>query len=335
MSGISESNSQSLKSSDINVSFKNEVKIFHQKGFKKDLENERNNYFNASLHCLTNINSLSFYIINSGDLNSCYIKLLSSCYNELDSKYLNDNVEKLKKYIFETCQYNKEENNPKNLIYFLLKDLKKNNLLSDSVIYKFQYKCQNCKKISEYNELKFIEFNIPEIISFYNKKNKNKITIYDCFHYYFQSLNLKNSSYFCEDCKGGKFEILLKSLQDDLIIFIDYGEEKTVYNISYEFEETIDLKDFKNINDEDKDKKLFLSSFIACKNMGNYFETFYTFSRENMNSKYYMFNGMEVKPNIEVSNKLKKEKIDLKKMKESWPVVLVYTKNIEINKFNH
>jgi len=327
MSGISESNSQSLKSSDINVSFKNEVKIFHQKGFKKDLENERNNYFNASLHCLTNINSLSFYIINSGDLNSCYIKLLSSCYNELDSKYLNDNVEKLKKYIFETCQYNKEENNPKNLIYFLLKDLKKNNLLSDSVIYKFQYKCENCKKISEYNELKFIEFNIPEIISFYNKKNKNKITIYDCFHYYFNSLNIENSYLFCEKCHKRKFEVILKSLQKDLIIFIDYGKEKKEFNKSYEFDEIINFKNFTFLNKEDRNKEFFLSTFIVCKNMGYYFETFYTMARNNENSNYYIYNGMDVRPNIKVSNKLKKKKIDLKNYKESWPVVLVYSDN--------
>ena len=327
---VSGSIGKSVSSSDCSASFAKEVNNMHRIGFKKDLENDENNYFNASLHCLTNIKSLSFFIISSAEQNSCYMQLVTSCFkgdNEINSKEINDNVNNLKKYIFETLQYNKEDNKPKDLIDFLLKDLKRNKLLPVSIIYNFQYKCNICKKISEENnELKFIEFNIPEIINCYN--NKNKITIYDCFHYYFKSLNNENSIYFCENCQGGNFEILLKNLQDDLIIFIDYGKDKNVYNISYEFEETINLKDFNNINGEGKDKEFFLSSFIACINMGYPFETFYTFSREKKDSKYYMFNGMEVKPNMKVDNKLKKEKIDLKNMKESWPVVLVYTKNI-------
>ncbi len=253
--------------------------------------------------------------------------MLTICYGDKDKKEVSKEIDNtfilLRNYIYGKLKYNKEDHNPKKLIYCLLSDLKEKEFLPDSVIYNFQYKCLNCLNILENNELKFIEFNIPEIISFYNKKNK--ITIYDCFHYYFNSLNIENSYLFCEKCHKRKFEVILKSLQKDLIIFIDYGKEKKEFNKSYEFDEIINFKDFTFLNKEDRDIKFFLSTFIVCKNMGYNFETFYTMVRNNENSKYYIYNGMDVRPNIKVSNKLKKEKIDLKNYKESWPVVLVYS----------
>ena len=308
----------------------------HKIGFKKDFKLDINNYFNASLHCLTNIYSLSYFLLKYEEEDEYYIPLFSTCYGDIDKeeipKEINNNLNSLKNHIFEELNYNKTDYNPKNLIYFILNDLKNNKLLPDSVIYNFQYKCDNCQNISKNNELKFIEFNIPKIIEFYDKKNK--ITIYDCFHYYFKSiLNIENSYLFCEKCHKRKFEVILKSLQKDLIIFIDYGEKKE-FNMSYEFDEIINFKDFTFLNKEDRNKEFFLSTLIACKNMGNYFETFYTMARNNENTKYNIYNGIDVRPNIKVSNKLKKEKIDLTNIKESWPVVLVYSdknKDIEIN----
>ena len=104
-----------------------------------------------------------------------------------------------------------------------------------------------------------------------------------------------------------------------LIIFINYGDKNAEIENSYKFDEIINLK---TLNEEYKE--YFLSSIIACKNIGTYFELFYTFSRLDEHSNYTMYNGSEVRYDIKVKNKLEKQKIDLKDTKQSWPWVLIY-----------
>ena len=313
-------------------------------GISKELENvNSNNYFNASIHCLVNIKSLSIQLIKSPNLNNDkYIKFISNLTEiegneEKKNNYIKESIKELKKYIINEKKYPYEINNdPRKLIDFLLKDLLKKNELPKEMLTIINKECSSCGKITESNDdaLNIVKFNIPEIIKSknINKNNNtiqnNKITIYDCFDYYLKSLNNKQSFY-CHKCQSQKFVISKIELPSILIIFIDYGTNKNCcYENSYEFDEEIN---FKKIGLENNNKEYFLSSIIACKNIGTYFELFYTFAREDESSKYILYNGMEVRNNIGVKNKLIKNKINLKDKKQSWPFVLIYTdKNIKI-----
>ena len=330
-----------MSSSEFQQSIDDLQYIFPYKfGIEKDLKNNTNNYFNASIHCLLNIKQLTLYLISSLNKNEDkYIYFIADLIKELnnqnrDNKIIKEIFEKLKNYIKEkNYQYN-SDNDPRKLIEFIFKNLQKISELPEEIKTRKYKKCNSCGNISETNTtLNIIKFDIPEIIK--NKKNinqknnniiqKDKITIYDCFDYYFKSLN-NNEIFFCDNCQNTKIDLLIKELPSILIIFIDYGTDKN-YEISYEFDEEIN---FKNYNYDNNNRDYFLSSIIACKNLGTYFELFYTFVRENEFSKYILYNGMEVRNNLGVKNKLIKNKNNLKDKKQSWPFVLIYIdKNLD------
>jgi hypothetical protein len=291
------------------------------------------NFFIASLHLLTNINSLLYLVkINEADIyNNIYIPLWSGIFKDNKNFEDNENIKgeiiALNNRVFNALNYDKNDDEPKKLIIKLLEDMQKYKLLPDTIIYNFEYKCEKCNNIKGNNKLKFIEFNIPEIIeNTINPINKiSTISIDDCLKYYFDSLNKNNSSLFCEKCKGKKFEVIIKKLPKDLIIFIDYGKELKDYDLSLKFNEEINFKNFDILNEEDKNREYFLSSLIVSKNMGSYLEIYYTYARKDEESLYNIYNGSDVRDNMKVTNKLNKEKICLKNYKESWPVVLVFT----------
>ena len=310
----------------------NTEKFPHKIGFVKEIAQKDNNYFNASIHCLTNIAPLSNIILEKEMTNYSYIRLLEKIQeqfnkkkDEIDAFAINNCLEKLKNYIF-SKQYNKKINDPKALISFLLKDFQNNSFINKGDLYDFNIICKSCFKPNNKTptgDVKIIEFDFPNIIKNNNMIKKNNITIYDCFNYYFKCSNSLNSFY-CNKCYKTNESGGIVTIPKILIIFINYGNELICYRNSYEFDETISFKDFDFINYEDKNRKLFLNSMLACKNLGGYFETYYAFARANEKSKYYLYNGNEVKGNMKVTNKIKKKEIDLNNQKESWPFILVY-----------
>ena len=151
-----------------------EFNIPHRFGFSKDLEKNTNNFFNASIHCLTNIKTLSITIINSrqnlDNKNSEYKE-----YNELFNKIgeneeqknqeeqedqenifknkienINNLVKNLEKNLIDNKKYQYEtDNDPRKLIEFILKDIK--TLLPKEMKTKIQIKCNECGKTYEPN----------------------------------------------------------------------------------------------------------------------------------------------------------------------------------------
>lgn len=326
-----ENNNSNQKSDQISLDFNEEasLKFPHKCGFIKDISQNNNNFFIASIHCLTNIKYLSEYMKDKNCQNP-YIKLINSII--LESKEINNDLLNYKDYIY-ARHYKKQDTDPRILINFILsKDFKKDNILPDFLCIKFLKTCDECKNTSECDELDKIDnlnikFNIPEIIKYNKEKKIDKITIYNCLDYYFEN-TIKNKKYiYCSNCKDKKNHIIkIQKLPDVLFIFIDYGDNKNCHfeNSSYEYEEIIDFQKYDFLEDK-RNNKYFLSSLITCKNIGDYFETFYTFAREDKDSKYVIYNGNDVRENLNVKNKIKKDKIDFTNKKESYPFVLVYT----------
>ena len=289
---------------------------------QKDLELNTNNSFNAVIHCLSNIKKLSFFVLNSENKNDIYKSFLLKGKNNEHQAETMRAFKELKDYIFNKINSQTENLYPQKIIEFILKELKENNLLPKDILTTFKCESNN----QEITDLNFIKFDIPKVIKYIeenNKINNKNINMKDCFDYYFNSFN----DYYVFGCdelnsiNGNKF---IKTLPKILIIFINYGKDKNAcYDYSYEFKEEINSKDFYE-NDEEG-KKYFLSSIIACKNLGNYFELFYTFIKDEEKLNYIILNGKDVNRTIsKVTNKLKKEKINLKDKKQSWPFVLIY-----------
>ena len=302
--------------------------IPHKIGFAKDyveknIHNkniDNNNCFNASLHCLTNITILSKFILKQNYKENKYIDLISKLEEDKDinqkKEYINDCLQDLREYLKEKKYKFKEKGNedPRKLIEFLLNDLPQNSLPNE-IKSIFLKKCNSCKYINGNLELNIIKFDIPEII----KNNNNKqLKIYDCFDFYFKSLN-------CDKCHHKNIDITIK-LPKIIIIFIDYGKDNNCfYDISYEFDENIKFGNDKFLKDEDKNNQYFLYSIIVGKNIGTEFELFYTFALEDYKkNKYILYNGNEFHSKHKVSKYLKKKEIDFKNKKESFPFVLVY-----------
>lgn len=313
-----------------------EIKFPHKFGFESELEKHNNNFFNASIHCLTNIVPFSKYILNSLNYNHEYYNLIitiSNMISNFDKSKEKDSKEKsfltihisllnFKKYIFSKYDNNKD---PRKLIFFILKDLQKAEYIYPGFLTKIQKRCNLCKSFSQSEELKMIEFNIPKIVENSKCKNKNKLTIYDCFDDFFYNTLNDGKSVLCDKCRTKNAETQIIKFPKILFVLIDYGNNNNIcYDFSYEFDENINLKNYNCLNQEDKNREYFLASSVVGKNMGTTFEIFYTFARENENSKYIIYNGNDVRENLKMTNKLKKDKINFKNKKESFPYILVY-----------
>ena len=310
------------------VDFEDDIKgnSFHDIGFLKEIEKQDNNYFNSTIHCLTNIIPLNRLILYNKDPNYPFVIFLGKLQeysnkkkDERDIADIEYSLLKIKEYIL-SIHYNIEVKNPKTLINYILKDFQDNEIITQGNLKGLKIICESCKNKKD-DDIQIIEFNFPNIIKNNNINNKNNITIYDCFKYYFKSLLLNPFiCYICHKTNESRGIVILPKI---LFIFIDYGN-KHQYNNSYEFDEIINFKEFDFINNEDKNREFFLTSIITCKNLGDYFETFYTFARADEESSYYIYNGNDVRPNMKVTNKIKKKEINLYNKKESWPFVLVY-----------
>ena len=159
-------------------------------------------------------------------------------------------------------------------------------------------------------------------------KIQEVLSIYDCFQFYFESIMKIEKNLECTQChKETNQKLRINKLPDILFIFIYYGKnEKDCYfeNSAYKFDENINFEKYNFLHENDRKKKYFLYSLIACKNVGTDFELYYTFSRKDENSKYIIYNGSDIRKDLNVRNKMEKERIDLRDKKQSWPCVLVY-----------
>ena len=343
------SNSESKSSlSEIIFDFNEEIqKIFpHDTGFPKDLSKHSNNYFNAAFHCLTNIYDLTYQILDSFNKDGTenpYIKIINKIIimNKESKKEEKDRfkyyLEDLKKYIIPDIRNDKAGNDdPRKLIPLFLKDLQNNDILPEFMLIKYEKTCTICKTVNELDEFldvvnisnMYIKFDIPKILEYTHEKKIEVFSIYDCFQYYFESTNKITKSLECTQCHNETDQtIKISNLPDILFIFIYYDEkDKNCYfeNSAYKFEEIINFKKYDFLSEDDRKKEYFLYSMIACKNVGTDFELYYTFSRKDENSKYNIYNGMDVRKGLNIRNKMEKEKIDLRDKKQSWPCVLVY-----------
>ena len=346
---ISESENQS-SISEINFDFgeENKKKFPHDRTFPKDISKHSNNYFNATFHCLTNIYDLTSQILDSKNKDGSdnpYIILLNKIIigNSENKKEEKEKfkycLEDLKRYIVPDNANEKSGiNDPRKLIPIFLKDLQNNDILPEFMLIQYEKACTICKTVTQLEEFldvinisnKFVKFVIPKILEYTHEKKIEVLTIYDCFEYYFDSIMKIEKSLECTQChKETNQTIRINKMPDILFIFISYNEnDKNCYfdNSAYKFDENINFEKYNFLSGDDRKKKYFLYSLIACKNVGTDFELYYTFSRKDENSKYIIYNGSDIRKDLNIKNKLEKDKIDLRDKKQSWPCVLVYKK---------
>jgi hypothetical protein len=341
----SESESKnSLSEIDFDFGEENKKKFPHDRGFPKYLSKHFNNYFNATFHCLTNIYDLTSQILDSrnkdGNENPYIVLLNKIVIGNIDNKReekekFKDCLENLKNYIPDFNEKS-DNNDPRKLIPLFLKDLKNNDILPEFMLLKYEKACTICKTVTQLEEFldaininnMYVKFDIPKILEYTNEKKIEVLSIYDCFQFYFESIMKIEKNLECTQChKETNQKIRINKLPDILFIFIYYGKnEKECYfeNSAYKFDENINFEKYNFLHENDRKKKYFLYSLIACKNVGTDFELYYTFSRKDENSKYIIYNGSDIRKDLNVRNKMEKERIDLRDKKQSWPCVLVY-----------
>ena len=343
MNSIDKSNSQS-KSSISDVSDYNEKKkmIFpHLIGFPKDLIRHSNNFFNAALHCLTNIYDLTDQIVDQ-EKEDLYIELLNGIIAiniDDQEKDIRPYLENLKQHIIPNIDNENEKDgnhDPRKLITLLLRNLQNGKILPEFMLAEYDKICTICNIVTEIDESldkvdiykTYFKFDIQKILEYTHKNKIEVFTIYDCFQYYFDSIMKIEKSIECTQChKETKQKIRINKLPDILFIFIYYSKiNKNCYfdNSAYKFDENINFEKYNFLSEDDRKKKYFLYSMIACKNVGTEFELYYTFARKDENSKYNIYNGSSIREGLNIKNKMEKDKIDLRDKKQSWPCILVY-----------
>lgn len=353
---MAKSESQELSegsSKELSIEYHDFLKNFpHEYGFAKEVEEkeENNNFFNASFHCLTNIEILSKFFIKYYSDNECIYQFIIPYKNLLleliedkndenqDDKNIsiNEKLKELKNHITNKMKYNfSKDNDPRKLVACFLNDLESKNILPKEIKTHLFKKCDSCGKNFEQLALKIFKFDIIKIYNSFYSNNDNKIlpkeiTIEECFNYYFNQL--KREKFNCSECHKQNIYESIKNLPDILIIFIEYGSDKNCYlENPYNFEENINFKNCNFIEGENKNKKYFLSSIIVGKNLGtNFIYTTYCKQKnkkkgnEQKGYKYIYYNGKEVKRHYRITKKIKNAKIDLKDEHQSWPFVLIY-----------
>ena len=315
-----------------------------------DVAINKNNFIGATLHCLTNINDLTVFINSKepikNSLHDYYKKLLQ------DIKKLNDDKKicspNFEEFLIDKkeCE-NKNNYNPKYLINQILTEFNlyflsefQDSKISDTFFITIQKinKCLNCN----HYEGKIIEekFLIFDLHKEYNKKEREKkFSIHNFLNDFTNEANEGNKEMnsHCKICNKDtkqKEIIIFKTLPDVLIIFVDYGKDDTFeFEGEFEFNETLNFNDINNVESKLKTKEYYLSSIISVREIMKEKEHYYTFCRENENESYYCYNGKYVHEVKGISNKLKKNNIQLNNNKERLPYALIYNsikKNNEI-----
>ena len=338
MNSMDKSNSENKSSIPADFDEEIEKKFPHYTGFPKDLIRHSNNFFNAALHCLTNIYDLTGQIIDVTEEKYPYIDLLNGIVIK-DDKNIRTYLENLKQHIIPNIDNENEKDgnhDPRKLIPLLLRNLQNGKILPEFMLAKYDKICTICNIVTEIDESldkvdiykTYFKFDIQKILEYTHKKKIEVFTIYDCFQYYFDSIMKIEKSIECTQChKETKQKIRINKLPDILFIFIYYSKiNKNCYfdNSAYKFDENINFEKYNFLSEDDRKKKYFLYSMIACKNVGTEFELYYTFARKDENSKYNIYNGSNIRQGLNIKNKMEKDKIDLRDKKQSWPCILVY-----------
>jgi hypothetical protein len=182
--------------------------------------------------------------------------------------------------------------------------------------YEKEYKCENGhKKYSFQNEYRII-FPLENISNFY--KDKQKLTLYDCFSYNYQN-KIKDFER-CYKCES-YFNLIEKIYQTPkvLIIILDRGPNKKIQQ-TIEFEEYINLKEY--VDDDYKGNKNefkligVITHFGSSGGFGHYIS--YCLCDDN---NYYCFNDSNVSLITE-----KGKKIDINSLYKGSAYVLFYQK---------
>jgi hypothetical protein len=217
---------------------------------------------------------------------------------------------------------------------FMLNEYK-NSEIQDNMFIELQNikTCLECTKNSEYPKEEKL-YLIYDLYKEYKMENTNgkKKNVYDCIQSYLKIEENEKQKVYCEQCKTEKeheIKRIYRKLPKVLIIFVKYEKDKKDKNVKIneeiEFNDSLSVDDIKsNVNENDRNKKYYLSSLICVRQLYEKNEHFHTFCRE-FNHKYYCFNGETIHEMEKIDNKLKKSIIDLNDKKERFPYVLIYT----------
>jgi hypothetical protein len=316
----------------------------HKIGLKPTEKDKRykNNCLPATLHCLINIKFLSQYLIvfkNKIDNEQLYTykKLL----NEIIGKKCKCiSLESYENILLKGINILNYE--PQSILNHLLTEFGsfmlneyKNTEIQDNMFIELQNikTCLECTKNSEYPKEEKL-YLIYDLYKEYKMENTNgkKKNVYDCIQSYLKIEENEKQKVYCEQCKTEKeheIKRIYRKLPKVLIIFVKYEKDKKDKNVKIneeiEFNDSLSVDDIKsNVNENDRNKKYYLSSLICVRQLFEKNEHFHTFCRE-FNHKYYCFNGETIHEMEKIDNKLKKSIIDLNDKKERFPYVLIYT----------
>ena len=254
--------------------------------------------------------------------------VLKNLWKNLDQRIYKPNYFKNK--ISEINPYfnNKNYGEPKDLIKFLLDNIhnelnmpKSNiNLLNQKIYYFYMFKnnyedknnsiisrefngylntneiCLNCNYIvnTYFENFEILNFSMDDIRKMKNN-NCNSINYNDCFDYYDREKYM--TSYYCHLC--GK-NIIKKSklyyLPPTLIINFKYGGRPEIEqnNISFEYNEFLDLKKYLNLNLNDSPSFYELIGVICLLKSNENEKHFVAFCKNSENCKWYKYNDDSV-----------------------------------------
>ena len=307
------SKSKSHDESSIIIIKPNEVIYPYKIGFNR-IDIDEINYINSIIVCLSNLSSLNEKILKSGPDND-YINLISSLAAK-DNSY-DEKIGNLRSDIvdYNSRGKNKPERNEK-IIFITIKYLLENYITKiqgtcDLIYEKYKKTCTICKTIDSYEDIN-IKFNFQNIIqqNLSKLEETKKITIEDCFTYYFNQIKNEKFNLSCKKCKKiQEHQLKLDKLPEILFCFLEYGQN---FKYGYSIKEEIYLEDIK--------KKYILSSFIVCEQFGEVHELYYSIVKDNSN--YILYDGLKILENVNITGILEKDKIDVG---EQIPFLLIYT----------
>ena len=254
--------------------------------------------------------------------------VLKNLWKNLDQRIYKPNYFKNKISEINPNFNNKNYGEPKDLIKFLLDNLHNelnmpklninlvNQNIEDFNMYKNTYEdknnsiisrefngylyineiCLNCKRIANnyFENFEILDFSMDDIRKMKNN-NCNSINYNDCFDYYNREKYM--TSYYCQLC--GK-NIIKKSklyyLPQTLIINFKYGGRPEIEqnNISFEYNEFLDLKKYLNLNLNDSPSFYELIGVICLLKSNENEKHFVAFCKNSENCKWYKYNDDSV-----------------------------------------
>ena len=300
----------------------------------------KNNCLPATLHCLINIKFLSKYLSEFTDeIDNKQLHIYKKLLNDIrDKKCKCISLESYENILLKKINISKFE--PQSILNYLLTEFGsfilneyKKTEIQDNMFIELQNikTCLECKKKDENHkeEKLYLIYDLYKEYIMEDTSGKKK-NVYDCIQSYLKIEENAKKNIYCEHCKAEKeheMKKIYRKLPEVLIIFVEYRKDKNVkINEEIEFNDNLSVSDdFKNnVNENDRNKKYYLSSLICVRQLNEKNEHFHTFCRD-LNQKYFCFNGEVIHEMEKLDNKLKKSIIDLNDKKERFPYILIYT----------